>query len=390
MAGYIGSKAVLLSTTAATVTGDAQIGGDLTVDTNTLFVDAANNRVGVGTATPSFELDVVGVSDPSIRVRATGAGSSDDALLRMSVGNADASNYIQFGDNSDSDAGYIRYQHANDSLQIGVNAAERMRIDASGNVGIGTASPSAGAIGGKVIHVQSSGATASIRVDRSDASTAGTLSMTSGNSTNGLFGTGAKPITFSTDSTERARIDASGNLLVGTTTAFGTAGTTIASPDSSGFWSATTSAGGINHLRFYNPNGVVGGISTSGVTTSYTTSSDHRLKENVIPLSGAADRLAQIPVHRFNFIADPERTVDGFLAHEVQAFVPECVTGLKDQVKTVEVTDEDGNVTTETRPVYQGIDQSKLVPLLTAALQEALTEIQDLKARVATLEGGAA
>jgi hypothetical protein len=82
--------------------------------------------------------------------------------------------------------------------------------------------------------------------------------------------------------------------------------------------------------------------------------------------------------------------VDGFLAHEVQAFVPECVTGEKDQVETVEVTDEDGNVTTETRPVHQGIDQSKLVPLLTAALQEALQKIDALEARIVSLEGGAA
>jgi hypothetical protein len=66
---------------------------------------------------------------------------------------------------------------------------------------------------------------------------------------------------------------------------------------------------------------------------------------------------------RFNFTADPDRTVDGFLAHEVQAFVPECVTGEKDQVETVEVTDEDGNVIgTEERPVYQGIDQRSWFP----------------------------
>jgi hypothetical protein len=77
-------------------------------------------------------------------------------------------------------------------------------------------------------------------------------------------------------------------------------------------------------------------------------------------LTGATDRLKQIPVHRFNFIADPDTTVDGFLAHEAQAVVPECITGTKDEV------DDDGN------PVYQGIDQSKLVPLLTAALQEAI------------------
>jgi hypothetical protein len=92
-------------------------------------------------------------------------------------------------------------------------------------------------------------------------------------------------------------------------------------------------------------------------------------------LIGAVDRLNQLQVHRFNFIADPDKTVDGFIAHEAQAVVPECVTGTKDAV------DADGN------PVYQGIDQSKLVPLLTAALQEAIGRIETLEAKVAALEG---
>ena len=81
-------------------------------------------------------------------------------------------------------------------------------------------------------------------------------------------------------------------------------------------------------------------------------------------------RLQQLNPSRFNFIADPNRTVDGFIAHEAQAVVPECVTGEKDAV------DDDGNL------VYQGIDQSKLVPLLTAALQEAIGKIETLEARL--------
>jgi hypothetical protein len=130
---------------------------------------------------------------------------------------------------------------------------------------------------------------------------------------------------------------------------------------------STASTGAIG---FTNPNGSVGAITTSGTSTTYATSSDYRLKENVVPLTGAIDRLQQIPVHRFNFIADPDKTVDGFIAHEAQEVVPECVTGIKDEV------DADGN------PIYQGIDQSKLVPLLTAALQEALQKIEDLEGRL--------
>jgi hypothetical protein len=120
-------------------------------------------------------------------------------------------------------------------------------------------------------------------------------------------------------------------------------------------------------VRFINPNGIVGAINTSGSSTSYATSSDYRLKENVVVMTGATDRLKQLNPSRFNFIADPDTTVDGFLAHEVQAIVPEAITGTKDAV------DADGN------PEYQGIDQSKLVPLLVATIQE-------LEARITALE----
>jgi len=129
-----------------------------------------------------------------------------------------------------------------------------------------------------------------------------------------------------------------------------------------------------NAALFFNGNGQVGGILMSGSSTAYNTSSDYRLKENVAAVTDGITRLQQLKPSRFNFIADPTKTVDGFIAHEAQAVVPECVSGEKDAV------DDDGN------PVYQGIDQSKLVPLLTAALQEAIGEIESLKARVVALE----
>ena len=120
-------------------------------------------------------------------------------------------------------------------------------------------------------------------------------------------------------------------------------------------------------MEFINGNGVVGRITTNGSATSYGTSSDHRLKENVVELTGATTRLKQLEPKRFNFIADADTTVDGFLAHEVQSVVPEAITGTHNEV------DGDGN------PVYQGIDQSKLVPLLVATIKE-------LEARITALE----
>jgi hypothetical protein len=117
-----------------------------------------------------------------------------------------------------------------------------------------------------------------------------------------------------------------------------------------------------------NPsNTAIGSILCSASSVSYNTSSDYRLKENVVAMTGATDRLKQLNPSRFNFIADADTTVDGFLAHEVQSVVPEAITGTKDEV------DADNN------PVYQGIDQSKLVPLLVATIQE-------LEARITALE----
>jgi hypothetical protein len=141
---------------------------------------------------------------------------------------------------------------------------------------------------------------------------------------------------------------------------------------------------------------VVGSITknANGTAVAYNTTSDYRLKTNIEPLTDAVARLLQIPVHRFNWLADPDGPkVDGFLAHEAQAIVPESVVGTKDGEKTEEyevtpaVKDENGEVITpavmgtRTVPDYQGIDQSKLVPLLVAAVQELAAEVAALKAK---------
>jgi len=142
-------------------------------------------------------------------------------------------------------------------------------------------------------------------------------------------------------------------------------------------------------LRFYRRGVEVGRIEGNDTTTTYVTSSDYRLKENVIELTGATDRLKQLEPKRFNFIANADTTVDGFLAHEVQSVVPEAITGTHNEVETWEEEDdlpdgvslgdnkldENGN----TIPKYQGIDQSKLVPLLVATIKE-------LEARITALE----
>jgi hypothetical protein len=177
------------------------------------------------------------------------------------------------------------------------------------------------------------------------------------------------------------RIDNAGRVTIGSTTAVDV---TTGSADGFTSTGALTNASRNNNppirLRRRSSNGsiqeffrdttLVGSISVTTTNTAYNTSSDYRLKENVVDLDGAIDRLKLLPVHRFNFIADPDTVVDGFIAHEAAEVVPECVTGTKDEI------DDDGN------PQYQGIDQSKIVPLLTAALQEAIAKIETLEQRL--------
>jgi hypothetical protein len=195
-----------------------------------------------------------------------------------------------------------------------------------------------------------------------------------------------------------------------------------------------TGSDGVSIL-FQNDGSDVGSVSVSGSSTAYNTSSDYRLKTDAQPMIGASERVQALKPINFAWKVDGSR-VDGFLAHEAQSVVPECATGTKDAMRDEEyevapavyediitpaieavaevpaVYDADGVLISEMVPAveaeaerteqrlvteavmgtrsvpdYQGIDQSKLVPLLTAALQEALTAITDLKARVTALEG---
>jgi hypothetical protein len=131
-----------------------------------------------------------------------------------------------------------------------------------------------------------------------------------------------------------------------------------------------------NYALFYrNTTTQIGSITGTNNATAYNTSSDYRLKTNLEPIQNGINRIKQLPVYQFNWINDQDANkVDGFVAHEAKEIVPECVVGEKDAV------DADGN------PIYQGIDQSKIVPLLTAALKEAISKIEILESKVAALE----
>jgi hypothetical protein len=197
-----------------------------------------------------------------------------------------------------------------------------------------------------------------------------------------VFGTGV------TNSTERMRIDSSGNLLINTTSNIALSSRTVPlqilqnnNSQEAITIKANSSTYTFSSINFVNASGTqVGYIQMTASATSYITSSDYRLKENIAPMTGALDKVLQLKPVTYTWKQDGSDG-QGFIAHELQAVVPDAVTGEKDAV------DAEGN------PKYQGIDTSFLVATLTAAIQEQQALIQsqaaainDLKARITVLE----
>lgn len=178
-----------------------------------------------------------------------------------------------------------------------------------------------------------------------------------------------------------------GNVGIGTASALANvAKVQISGGSGSTITSETTGTGATDHVNFRNANGKVGTITTSASSTSYNTSSDYRLKENVAPMQNALVTVAQLNPVTYTWKAGGSAG-QGFIAHELQAVVPDCVTGEKDAVRIVDVHDEEGRVIgTKEEPQYQGVDTSFLVGILTAAIQEQQTLIQALTARIEALE----
>ncbi len=198
--------------------------------------------------------------------------------------------------------------------------------------------------------------------------------------------------------TERMRINAAGSVRFGTTLPVSSSytGVEIYAGNQGEIRCGTTGTGNTTQVRFYNGNGEVGSIKTNASATTYYTSSDYRLKENAVSISDGIARLKLLKPYRFNWKKHPGTTIDGFFAHEVTPAVPEAVSGEKDKMKpryykTGDTLPSGKNVGdlkgySETEIQAQSMDHSKLVPLITAALQEAITEIETLKAEVTALK----
>ena len=298
--------------------------------------------------------------------------------------------------NADTTNGLKLTSDTSGEIDLQTNGTTKVHMDSSGNVGIGTTNPDG------ALTIQATGAS-DITYKYTDGNTKAFSKFDNSDFTFKEGTVGGDAYAFFTNNTERMRIDSSGNLLCNSTSlGFANQRAVQIQTVSTGLISIqhlNTEASGSAYMWFTHNGGAIGSITQNGTTgISYNTSSDYRLKENIDYSWDATTRLKQLKPARFNFKADTDRTVDGFIAHEVSDIVPEAVTGEKDAMMTEEyevtpaVLDDDGNTVEEavmgTRevPDYQGIDQSKLVPLLVKTCQEQQTIIEDLQTRITALE----
>jgi len=459
--------------------------------------------VGIGQTNPSQPLHVLSTTNPAILARNDSGGTG----IRMQSDSGSACS-LSFSDLDAHNQGLVMYHHADDRMQFNTAGSERMRIDSSGNVLVGTTT--ARGLGKLEIegtsfensgltlvrNVNSTGAT-SLNICKSRGGIGSVTSVANNDVLGGINFRGADGANLkdacdirgevdgtpsqgsdmpgrlvfrtsadgSSSPTERMRIDSSGQMLmqggniqltqqgnsINTTNGqigggnssqgnnsritFNTEGavnqgnitfhTMTGGTDvevfridkNQHFLFKATSSGQVGIMMFPSStspyqrvmhggsgssfanhtliefrstvDGVIGEIKQDGDgTITYATSSDYRLKENIVDLTGAITRLKNLKPKRFNFKKNASMTKDGFLAHELQEVIPEAVNGTKDEVVTEDSKANVPHLKEEEvgNPIYQTADLARVVPLLTATLQEAITKIETLETKVAALE----
>jgi hypothetical protein len=268
---------------------------------------------------------------------------------------------------------------AADTIAFTEGGTEAMRLDSSGNMGIGTTSPT------NLLSLNCPiSSTKGLSIDFSGSAVAAfTANANTGEVRIGGVLSSWFP-TFYSNGSESMRITSGGALCVGTTSATGSVRFIVESDSTTVnpmTVSNTRSTAATDYaIIFYRAGNIVGSVQTSLSATSFVTSSDYRLKENIAPMTGALSKVAQLNPVTYDWKAGGSS--QGFIAHELQAVVPDCVVGDKDAVETY--TDEDGNEQTRIKP--QGIDTSFLVATLTAAIQELKATVDAQTARIAALE----
>ena len=331
---------------------DFNIGRTANVAPVTVMSVGYSGNVGIGTTTPVSKLEVNG----AIKASGITANIGTDPGVSLSYDTSNNIGLIETWTSKPLLTRTYNYQ------AFDISGSEKMRIT-SGGVGIGITNPTRQLSVLDRINIKASSTSGSANLLFGDSDDDGIGQIKYDNSDNSMR--------FQVNNTQRMRITSGGYVIIGdSSTAIGGQLTVDNSANTNDTLLRLEDAGGTGthtQIEFRNTNGTVGTITTVGTTTAYNTSSDYRLKENIVEMAGALDRVSQLKPSRFNFITDADKTVDGFLAHEVQEIVPEAITGKKDAIN------KDG------KPVYQGIDQSKLVPLLVGAIQELKAEIEILK-----------
>ncbi len=421
--GAQGSDGQLLTSTGSGVAWEDAAGGG--VDGISSAADAtaikilSDEKVGIGT----------GGDDPQRALQVGKGGTGDGEIAIASVDSGVGS--VLFGDSASGAAvydGYVQYNHSTrdailaaggvDLLRLGADANTSLsglvHITSYGNIGIGRTPQYYGS--NKYVDMMA-GANGTMVLQLVGHNGSGAkLNLAAGTAYSSIITENNGPLAFGCNQTEYMRLDNTGEFLVNRTDGFGTggaaamfvtgrsdAGIYVTGPNTSGYLLMGFINGGLNEIgsiKNSNNNAVI-----------YATSSDYRLKENVDYTWDATTRLKQLKPARFNWISDASNTlIDGFLAHEVSSIVPEAIDGVKDETKTSTncVLNSEGNLykagvteaewvagkaetppkfasdtswtASHTQNIYQGIDQSKLVPLLVKTIQE-------LEARITTLEG---
>ena len=256
------------------------------------------NNVGIGTTSPTAELEIFHATDPEIHLNINTHG--DAGIIK-----------------ADADGLHLTGNGSSNTMRFNTNSSERMRLSSSGRLSINA-------------------------TDSTTASQANRVKIDCNNEN--IFGLGI----------ESVRNSGGGGILI----------------------TNNETSGSFDHIVFKaSDDDTVGSVVATDSSTAYNTSSDYRLKENVSYDFDATTRLKKLKPARFNFKKDKDSTIDGFIAHEVSDVVPNAINGAKDAIGE------------DKKPIYQNIDHSKLVPLLTKSLQEALARIDTLEAEVAKLKG---
>jgi len=345
-------------------------------------------KLGIGTTSPGYDVTVYKSSGTSRgRFHTAGTTGNDYSDVAVQAGNNYAQMFVygtgQVYMTASAPATMSVGNIANSALYLTTNNTIRQTIANDGKVGIGTAPASIFHTSSSSDHVithQTTTSGADIRLNfRNNGGTdaGGIHYLTNGNA-----------LKFITNASEGMRMSSNQNIFIHCTNNSGSNGRIYTNGTNGGNLTILevnqNNGSGSEMITFRNGGSQLGTIHQSGSGVNYQSNSDYRLKENDVAISDGITRIKQLRPIRFNWKEDSNTTVDGFFAHEVSPVVPESVRGKKD-----EVFDTDGVGTQVVGgPKYQQLDQSKLIPLLTAALQEAIAKIETLETKVAALEAG--